>query len=212
MKTVLPLLSCLLLSLAPIFAQGDGWSVLDVPGPVAGPAGGKFAWYRCFVKVPAAWKGDDLSLTVHKTDNVHEAFVNGVKIGGQGAFPPAYKNGATDTPVSYTVPGKLVRAGEYNLIAIRVYNHDGGKGGFRGAPPVLGNETQAIALKGAWQFRTGDSLAWATDKIDGVPKAATFLKVENVADVTKRLFPAKQGPGPLAPADAATRFTGAHEL
>src|SRR5215510_7972006 len=133
------------------------WSLLDVPGAWKDAPGGKFAkydgvaWYRCFVKVPAAWKGDDLTLTVQKIDNCHEAYFNGVKIGGQGFFPPNYKDAFNDPTASYTIPAKLVRAGEFNMVAVRVYDHEG-KGGFRGAPPIFGNETQAIALKGPWQF------------------------------------------------------------
>src|SRR5262245_47875508 len=182
------------------------WDLLSVPGLWEDAPGGKyakydgFAWYRCFVKVPAAWKGDDLSLTAHKIDNCHEAYFNGVKIGGMGSFPPSYKNGYSEQPASYTVSAKDARPGEYNLVAFRIYDHDS-KGRFRGSPPILANEAQAIALKGQWQFRTGDNLAWAREKIEGVPKGAAFLKVESAAEVTKRFFPAKAG-NPLSPAEA----------
>src|SRR5262249_10246104 len=80
----------------------EGWSALDVPGAWQDVPGGKFgkyhgiAWYRCFVKVPAAWKGDDLTLTVQKIDDCHEAYFNGIKIGGQGSFPPNYQNGYSE--------------------------------------------------------------------------------------------------------------------
>ncbi len=200
----------------PLLGQGAAWTLLDVPGAWEDAPGGQlakydgYAWYRCFVNVPAAWKGDDLSLTLHKIDNCHEAFVNGVKVGGQGSFPPLYRDGVVEQPGSYTAAAKLVRPGEYNLIAVRVYDHDG-KGGFRGAPPFLGNETHAIALKGPWRFRTGDNLDWVKEKIDGTPKDATFFKVETMADVTRRFFPSG-GTDPLTPAESLKRFKIADDL
>src|SRR5262245_6318210 len=196
--------------------KGGGWTLLDVPGAWEDAPGAKFAkydgiaWYRCFVKVPAAWKGDDLTLTVNKIDNCHEAYFNGTKIGEQGFFPPNYKDGYMEQPASYTVPAKLVRAGEYNLLAGRIYDHEG-KGGFRGAPPILANEAQAMALKGPWQFRTGDNLDWAREPIAGIPKEATFIQVEGTADVLKRFLPTKM-PGPLSPAEAKKRFTVADDF
>jgi putative heme-binding domain-containing protein len=190
-------------------AAADDWVLINVPGAWE-EAGGKFAtydgiaWYRCFVKVPLGWKGDDLSLTVHKIDNCHEAFVNGVKVGSQGAFPPRYRNGFAEKPVSYTVAARHVRAGEYNLIAIRVYDA-GGRGGFRGAAPILGNDAQAIALKGQWLFRTGDDPAWAKLSAMPRPAAATFTKVEDAAAVVRRFFPDKASKG-LSPAESLKRF------
>src|SRR6476660_2286905 len=133
------LVTCLVLLISRSFirasAKDDAWTQLPVPGAWEDVGGEKFAkydgfaWYRCVVKVPAAWQGEDLALTVHSIDNCHEAYINGIKIGGQGAFPPKYKNGVSQTPTSYTVPAKHVKPGEANLIAIRVFDKEG-KGGF----------------------------------------------------------------------------------
>ena len=128
----------------------------DRGGRYAGHDG--FAWYRCFVKVPAAWKGKDLTLNVVAVDNCHESFVNGQKVGGAGSMPPNYRNGL-DTEKPCTVPAKLVRAGEWNVLAIRVYDA-GGAGGFRDAAPILSLGDQAIRLEGPWQFRLGDHPDW----------------------------------------------------
>ncbi len=201
--------------IAPLASQGktEGWTLLDVPGSWGDAPGGKFAkhtgiaWYRCYVKVPATWKGDDLSLTVHKIDNCHEAYVNGVKVGGLGSFPPLYTYGLSEQPASFTVPAKVVRAGELNLLAIRIYSP--GKGGFRGAAPILANETQAIALKGAWQFRTGDDPSWAKEMPEKTD--AVFSRVEDAAAVSRRFF-ADRGDKPLSPAEAAKRFKVADGL
>jgi putative membrane-bound dehydrogenase-like protein len=195
---------------------GGGWSVLDVPGAWEDAPGGKFArydglaWYRCWVKVPAGWKGDDLSLAMQGVRNSYEVFFNGVKLGGSGTFPPNYRDGYTAQPYSFTVPGKHVRAGSANLLAVRVYNHQG-PGGFKGAAPFLANDSEAVALKGAWQFRTGDDLAWA--KPEGMPEiAVTFGRVEATATVARRLFGAKAGRGALSPAQALKHFKVAPDL
>jgi putative heme-binding domain-containing protein len=195
--------------------KAASWTLLDVPGVWEEAPGGKFAnydgfaWYRCTVKVPVAWKDEDLSLTVQSIDNSHEAYFNGTKIGGAGSFPPKYKSGLSDRPTSYTVNHKLVRAGDYNVVAIRIYDQDG-RGGFKGAAPILANETQAIGLKGPWQFRTGDDLAWAKPA-EKAPTSAVFAKVEDAAFVHKRYYP-KVGAKPLSAAEARKSFQVSDDL
>ena len=187
----------------------EKWTQLSVPGNWEKTGGKRFAnydgiaWYRCHVKVPATWKGDELALTLHQIDNCYQVFFNGHKIGEAGSFPPGYRNGVSDRPISYTIPAKQVKPGQYNLIAIRVYDHDG-RGGFKGAAPMLANDARAIALKGKWQFRTGDDLSWK--EIADVDKETTFVKVENAVAVSGRLFPNKSGQDGLSPKEALKRF------
>src|ERR1041385_8966513 len=75
------------------------WQMLPVPGTWEETSRGSLgnydgiAWYRALVKVPANWQGKEVQLLVEKVDNCHEAFVNGVRAGGAGAFPPNYQNG-----------------------------------------------------------------------------------------------------------------------
>ena len=132
-----------------------------------------FAWYRCFVAVPAAWRGKDLTLMVPAVDNSHEAYFNGKKVGGAGSMPPAYANGL-DTEKPCTVPAALVRPGEANLLAVRVYDA-GGAGGFRDAAPSLSLGKQTIPLEGRWLFALGDKMEWAAWPKDmAIPKYVTF--------------------------------------
>jgi hypothetical protein len=145
----------------------EGWEKRPQTMPVPGywEQDGRFAghdgyaWYRCYVNVPQAWKGRDLSLLIVGVDNCHEAFFNGEKAGSSGTMPPNYANGL-DTPNRCTVPAKLARPGQWNLLAIRVYDA-GGAGGFRDDAPVLSCGNEAIRLKGDWEFRTGDDASWA---------------------------------------------------
>ena len=143
----------------------------DRGGPYSGHDG--FAWYRCFVVVPASWRGKDLTLRVPAVDNCHEAYFNGKKVGGAGAMPPNYANGL-DSEKPCTVPGALVRPGQANLLAVRVYDA-GGAGGFRDKAPALALGKQSISLEGRWLFALGDKTEWATwPKNVPIPKYATF--------------------------------------
>ncbi|MCI0457098.1 MAG: c-type cytochrome [Gemmataceae bacterium] len=208
-----PVVAILALTLA---GPGSDWGTINVPGAWQNAPGGKlakydgFAWYRCSVKVPGSWKGDDLSLAVQSIRNSYEVYFNGIKLGGSGTFPPDYRDGSSGEPYSYSVPAKHVRPGEANLIAVRVYNAKA-PGGFTGPAPFLANDAQAIALQGAWQFRTGDDLAWAK-RGDGALPGATFARVEETAAVSKRLSGGKLGRGPLSPAESLKRFTVAPDL
>ena len=111
--------------------------------------------------VPTNWLGKDVTLAVESVDNAHEAWFNGARIGGAGRFPPDYQNGV-EAANRYVVPPEAIRFGNSNLVAIRVYDHEG-KGGFNGAAPQLGTDRQHISFEGRWQFRTGDDLNWAAD-------------------------------------------------
>lgn len=182
------------------------WQPLPVPGAWEDGSGGKLAkydghaWYRCWVKVPADWKGADLSLFIEKVDNVHEAFWNGVRVGGVGNFPPGFRD-ATATANSYTIEAKDVNAGGLNFLAVRVYD-SGAKGGFTGTAPAVINETRAIALQGTWQFRTGDDLKWA--QTTDVPlKDFTFVKVVDTTSLPRPALAVSKG---LSPKEALAGF------
>ncbi len=140
------------------------WTVLSVPGmweaqqkKFANVDG--FAWYRCEVKVPEAWKGRGGYLYVEKVDNAAECFINGAKIGVSGAMPPKYANGVENMH-RYVIPPTAIKPGEVNVVAIRVFD-EGGSGGFKGGAPQLIAGNEAISLEGNWQFRVGDDLKWA---------------------------------------------------
>lgn len=187
--------------------KSPSWQPLPVPGAWEDVSGGKlakydgFAWYRCWVKVPAEWRGTDLALSIELVDNIHEAYWNGVRVGGVGSFPPGFRD-ATQTSSSYTVSEKHIRAGAYNYLAIRVYD-DGGKGGFIGTAPALIKETQAISLQGQWQFRTGDKLDWAKPSEDRPDDYASFAKVQETTSLPRPTLLVPKG---LKPAEAAGTF------
>lgn len=86
-----------------------------------------FGWYRKNVIVPKSWEGRDLVLTLGKIDDADECFWNGRKIGRSGNFPPRFET-AWNQPRRYLVPRNVVRFGEKNQIAVRVFDASGGGG------------------------------------------------------------------------------------
>jgi hypothetical protein len=98
---------------------------MQVPGGVPGfiDRDGE-AVVRREISVPANWAGKDLKLQLGAIDDFDVTFWNGERVGGIGSENTA----AWNTERSYTVPGRLVKAGR-NVIAVRIWDHFGG-GGF----------------------------------------------------------------------------------
>ncbi len=125
----------------------DGWRTLRVPGGwesqgVTDPRPGQpakplngmpwadydgVAWYRLRVVVPQAWAGQDLVLRLGSVDDEDRTFVNGQLVG--------QSDRSVERTVSiqrrYRVPAALIRFGEANTIAVRVFD-GGGPGGLMG--------------------------------------------------------------------------------
>lgn len=166
-------LPCLLIALtaqvAPAFEVSrspspDGWRRMFVPGtwergdPDTLKDYDGLAWYRFFVRVPADWADNDLALSLGRIDQCDEVFFNGALVGASGSMPPHFK-AAPKSKRDYQVPAKRVRFGEWNLVAVRVYD-GGGEGGFGEGYQALHCSKGVIPLEGYWQFRTGDNTAW----------------------------------------------------
>jgi putative membrane-bound dehydrogenase-like protein len=189
------------------------WTLMRVPGTWDENSGGDlreydgFAWYRCTLRLPRDWeKGTDVELFVPKVDNAHEAYFNGVKIGGAGKFPPEYESGLAQEN-SYKIPEDAKHAGKDNIIAIRVYDHDG-RGGFKSVAPVLKRGEQGINLDGRWEFRLGDDVEWAKGPIE-VTAAAEYWRVFPLEEA---LANAAGTDPPLPPEEEVKTFTVPDDL
>jgi cephalosporin-C deacetylase-like acetyl esterase len=97
-----------------------------------------FAWYRLRFRMPTSLKNDAdfqtysaLKLRLGKIDDVDRTWFNGDAIGETGSFPPDF-SGAYDTVREYKVPADLIHWDEDNVIAVRVYDHDGAGGMYEG--------------------------------------------------------------------------------
>ena len=79
-------------------AASPGWKPVAVPGVIQFEGVG---WLRAWVKVPDSYFAthernlfeESVGLYIEAFDGAHEAWVNGVRIGAGGAFPPAYRSG-----------------------------------------------------------------------------------------------------------------------
>lgn len=163
-----------------------------------------FAWYRVNVNVPADWAKKSLFLYVEKVDNACETYFNGVKVGVSGKLPPNYESGLIGNQHRYVVPPEIVKSDGPNLVAIRVYDHDG-DAGFKGIAPHLIAGNQAISLEGDWQFRIGDNEAWAKEPLTGfmlTPSPGPVPQLSRFATVIRRQVQDK----PLSPQQSMELF------
>lgn len=147
------------------FAKGDdparahaeydasGWEDVKVPAPWEQHSSYTedhvYGWYRNRVFIPKEWEGRPLRVLLGLVDDVDESFFNGVKVGQSGRFPDdkdGYRSAATDVR-SYTIPPQHVRYGEYNSLAIRVFDSLGDGGITRGPLGILPLQAKE---KGKW--------------------------------------------------------------
>ena len=101
-------------------------------------------WMRKEVEVPAALAGKDLKLNLGGIDDEDITYWNGQRVGMTTGWN---KNR------SYTIPGKLVKAGK-NTLTVRVYDTSGEGGFYREAKDykiTAGSTT--ISLAGDWTFK-----------------------------------------------------------
>ncbi|MBQ11863.1 MAG: dehydrogenase [Planctomyces sp.] len=172
-----------------------------------------YAWYRCFVKIPLAWKGQKVELNVEPVDDARQTFINGTQIGATGTFPPQFRSGLGEKS-RFRVPAASIKYGQINVIAVRTYMKDA-RSNFLVAAPILLVGKQAIRTEGQWQYRPGDSKDWATSE---TPKtladdaAAYYATVDQVENIDLYLRRRKGDTDPLSPAEAIKSFQVADDL
>ncbi|MEX2670744.1 MAG: PVC-type heme-binding CxxCH protein [Phycisphaeraceae bacterium] len=184
-------------------AANPGWRQLQVPGDWREVGDGElanhdgFGWYRCYVQIPENWaRRWELTLSIEQLANAYEVYFNGERVAAAGAFPPDYAD-AFGEAHRHTIPAELVRRGERNMIALRVYSPEG-PAGLVGRAPALTDYNREIVLQGPWQFHAGDDPAWAEEpeQPDLVPEFA-----EVVAATQVRAAPSVYLPGASLPPD-----------
>ncbi len=156
----------------------EAWEAVAVPHfwELAGhPEYDGFAWYRTRFPLPLPGRPDGQAdgravlLELGKIDDADETFVNGVKVGQTGEFPPSDR-GERQTYRRYPVRADLLNWGGENVLAVRVY--DGGRGGglwdvHRDQPPGT------WVVEGAPQWWTIVLANWDDDSHDvSIPLAA----------------------------------------
>ncbi len=190
----------------------EAWETIPVPGPwteVARPEYTGYAWYRVRFSLPQAPPPPDpgrmggqavgriVVLELGKIDDADETFVNGVKVGQTGAFPPAHR-GARLSYRRYALPGEALNWGGENVLAVRVYGGDGGGGlwsGWRDRP------ADTWIVEGALRWWTVVAVNWDDEPREMVMSTASL----GLAAVASRLAaydvwrdaPAAEVRGPL---------------
>lgn len=132
-----------------------------------------YAWYRTRFSLGAELENKKLTLELGYIDDVDEVFINGTKIGQTGSFSPHYTT-AYNALRKYEVPPSLIRFGEENILAVRVYDSqlEGGiiSGNIRifstGVLPPFFQD-----LTGTWMFNKGKAFQEQDHKPIQVPGA-----------------------------------------
>ena len=131
------------------------WKTYPVPGAWEQTAGvdvDGFVWARRSIDVPAMWAGKDLALDLGIIDDNDITYFNGQSVGETGPHVPRPYQQAR----SYTVPGRLVKAGR-NTIAVRVLDILG-PGGLMGPAEQMKidlsehAQSNPISLAGDWKL------------------------------------------------------------
>ena len=110
------------------------WSTLQVPEVDGAPQFADydgFGWYRLTFDLPASADATNLVASLGFIDDVDEAYLNGVKIGGSGLMPPEPKSQWFQQRL-YPVPAEAPLFGQSNTLAVRVYDMSGGGGWYQG--------------------------------------------------------------------------------
>ena len=164
------------------------WETIAVPKrweEAGHPSYDGFAWYRTRFSLPPlpplppaaagqskavdGGQGRSVYLELGKIDDVDETFVNGVRVGQTGAFPPQYRS-EWSTYRRYRVPADALNRGGQNVLAVRVYDGGGGGGiwSVRREPPP-----STWVVEGAPRWWTVVLVNWDDEPRDmSVPLAA----------------------------------------
>ena len=186
------------------------WEEASIPSSWKSPPAaefkksGGFAWFRCGVKIPANWVGRDASLFVEPVDDARQTFVNGRQVGATGTFPPRYRSGLGESG-RFKLPAGVLRPGEVNIVAVRVYS-SGSRTNFSIAPPTFLADGEGIRLDGRWQRRFGDDPAWASAKAEEISREKLFSKVDKVKDADGYLLRRKGDNESVSPRESLSRF------
>ena len=129
------------------------WEEMDLPGYWEGKGLKNFdgtVWFRRTVEIPAAWAGQDLTLSLAMIDDEDILYWNGEEAARGSGFT---------TPRLYTIPAKMVKPGKA-VITVRVSDY-GGEGGIHGKAEdmYLSSAQDKIPLAGKWKYDIGLSLA-----------------------------------------------------
>ncbi|WP_245612603.1 alpha/beta hydrolase-fold protein, partial [Actinotalea ferrariae] len=145
------------------------WTELQVPEVQGAPQFDTydgFAWYRLTFDLPAGAEGANLVASLGFLDDVDEAFLNGVRIGGSGSMPPNAQSQWFERRL-YPVPAEAPVFGGSNTLAVRIYDMDGGGGWYQGPVGLFSKDAVRSEVYGVEGPLADDATtAWATALLD----------------------------------------------
>jgi sialate O-acetylesterase len=117
----------------------SNWKRILVPSAWEGSALGEYdgyAWYRVHFRIPDNFKpGNDLYLMLGKIDDVDDVYLNGKYVGSVYDIKRRRDWGdgwEWNVQRAYRIQGSLLKPGELNVLAIRVYDGQGAGGIYEG--------------------------------------------------------------------------------
>lgn len=135
-----------------------GWGQMNFPGEVEAqglPGFDGLLWLRRTVEIPVSWAGKKLQLVLGTIDDNDITYWNGKEVG---------RTDGHAVPRSYTIPGKMVKAGKVTL-AVRVLDTGGGCN-MVGDLYLRSAGGEQISLAGDWKY-----LVAADSRKEGMPPA-----------------------------------------
>ncbi|MGQ9494675.1 MAG: diguanylate cyclase domain-containing protein [Thermoanaerobaculaceae bacterium] len=164
------------------FREKTHWQLIKVPRAweLQGFRGyNGHAWYRFTFKLSPRFANETLGIDLGHLGDADEVFLNGQRIGGSGSFPPMYQSATLQRRI-YPLPQSKLRYGEYNEIAVHVYN-DGRFGGFLGPTPKIDSYRQL-----AMEQTARDVVLWTS--------AGLLLALAALHTILAVLYRTHQGP------------------
>ncbi len=138
------------------------WDIVNVPSPWEneGYHGfNGFGFYRKTFFVPEGTDKLGNYLYLGFIDDADIVYLNGVKIGSSGSFPPKFYS-AYNAFRKYRIPTGILKEGKKNTIAVQVYDVDEAGGIVSGDVGIYGERDPMkidVDLVGEWKFRPGDN-------------------------------------------------------
>ncbi|GET31407.1 hypothetical protein PbJCM13498_02700 [Prolixibacter bellariivorans] len=154
----------------------SGWNLIKAPARWENQGYNGYdgyAWYRISPIISASMKNQSVILEMGYIDDADEVYFNGTLIGKTGAFPPHFATAYTALR-KYQVPAELIRFGEKNVIAVRVYDAQLDGGIIAGNLKIYSTGFLPrfdINLAGKWQFNKGRSYSESRARPIHVPGA-----------------------------------------
>jgi cephalosporin-C deacetylase len=173
--------------------HSSDWNAIQVgvPWEQAGhPGYDGYAWYRLTFTIPEQWRQQDehgfLCLSMGCIDDADVTYLNGEQIGATGVMPPDYKT-AYYMPRFYRIPSSIIRWGQANFLAVRVYD-DNGDGGLYQGPIVLKLPLFEDLIDITFQLENSNGIYFSPNPLPVIINLKNYSKTNYKLDVLFELM------------------------